>query len=542
MNEPTRRPIAVADYVVVGTGSSGSVVAARLSADERKQVLVLEAGPKDNDRRIHTPVTWLQLFRSKFDWDYLTEPQPELNGRRIYWPRGKTLGGSSSLNAMTWVRGFAADYDEWAEHAGHEWTFSRVVEYFTRIEKLEGAREPDEGSIGPLYISRQRSPHRSMVAAWLAAVRQSGYVIERPNLPEPQGFSQVVLTQRRGARWSAADAYLRPALRRKNLKLLTEATVTRVILEGTRAVGVEFQKNGRRQFVQARREVVLCAGAVNSPQLLMLSGIGDREQLRSHGIEVVHHSPQVGQNLQDHLGTVLEFQAQRDTRFAAGKPMQLANYLIRRRGMLSSSAGEAYGFVRSRADLALPDLELFFGPGPFFDEGLAEPPGHAFTFGPILVKPHSRGRIALRSADPTAKPIIDPRYLSDSDGIDRAAMMEGLRVCAKIADAPPLKDLLGPMLRPLGATEICEETLESAVNDEARTFYHPVGTCRMGTDPASVVTSRLEVRGVQGLRVADASVMPTIIRGHTHAPSMVIGAKAADLIADANCSWLWCTR
>jgi choline dehydrogenase len=536
MDEPTRRPIAVADYVVVGTGSAGSVVAARLSADERNQVFVLEAGPKDSDRRTHLPVTWLQLFRSRFDWDCVTEPQPELNGRRIYWPRGKALGGLS-LNAMVGVHRFAADYDEWAQHAGHEWTFSRVVEYFTRIEKLEGARGPDEGSVGPLYISRQRSPRRS-TAVWQAAVRQSGYAIERPNRPEPRGVSHVVVTQRRGARWSAADAYLRPSLRRKNLRLLTEATVTRVILEGSRAVGVEFQKNGRRQFVQARREVVLCAGAVNSPQLLMLSGIGDREQLRSHGIEVVHHSPQVGENLQDHLGTVLGFEAQADTLFAAGKPMQLANYLIRRRGLFNSSASEVYGFVRSRPDLALPDLELFFGPGPFFDEGLAESPGHALTFGPILVKPHSRGRIALRSADPTAKPIIDPRYLSDSGGIDRAAMMEGLRVCAKIADAPPLKDLLGSMVRPLDATEICEETLESALNDEARTFNHPVGTCRMGTDPASVVTSRLEVRGVQGLRVADASVMPTIIRGHTHTPCMVIGAKAADLIADANRSRL----
>ena len=269
-------------------------------------------------------------------------------------------------------------------------------------------------------IFRTRGARRS-TAAWLAAVRQSDYVIERPNLPEPQGFSRVVVTQRRGARWSAADAYLRPALRRKNLKLLTEATVTRVILEGSRAVGVEFQKNGRRQFVQARREVVLCAGAVNSPQLLMLSGIGDREQLRSHGIEVVRHSPQVGENLQDHLGTVLGFQAQGDTLFAAGKPMQLANYLIRRRGMLSSSAGEAYGFVRSRQDLALPDLELFFGPGPFFDEGLTEPPGHAFTFGPILVKPHSRGesrcarptrqlsRSSTRAISPTAMGSTGPR-------------------------------------------------------------------------------------------------------------------------------------
>jgi choline dehydrogenase len=533
MFEPTSRPIAVVDYVVVGTGSAGSVVAERLSADKRNQVLIVEAGPKDKDRRIHMPVAWLRLFRSRFDWDYLTEPQPELNGRRIYWPRGKTLGGSSSLNAMMWVRGFAADYDEWAQHAGDEWAFSRVAEYFTRIEKLEGARERDEGSVGPLHISQQRSPRR-VTAEFLEAARQSGYEVERPNLPEPQGFSEVVVTQRRGARWSSADAYLRPALRRKNLTLITEATVTRVVVVGGRAVGVEFQKDGRRQFVRARREVVLCAGTVNSPQLLMLSGIGDGEQLRSHGIEVVHHSPQVGENLQDHLVAVLGFEAEGDTLFAADKPMQIANYLIRRRGMLTSPAGEAYGFVPSRPDLALPDLELLFGPGPFFDEGLAEPPGHAVSLGPILVKPRSRGRIALRSADPTAKPIIDPRYLSDSDGIDRAAMMEGLRICAKIADAPPLKELLGSILRPLGATEISEETLESALNDEARTFYHPVGTCRMGTDPASVVTPRLEVRGVQGLRVADASVMPTIIRGHTHAPSIVIGAKAADLIAAAN--------
>lgn len=530
MNEQLDDPVGVADYVVVGTGSAGSVIAERLSANARNQVLVLEAGPEDKDGRLHTPVSWLQLFRSRFDWDYLTEPQPELNGRRIYWPRGKTLGGSSSTNAMMWVRGFAADYDEWAQHAGDEWAFSQVAEYFTRIEKLQGAREADEGSEGPLHVSRQRSPRRA-TAEFLEAVRQSGYDLERPNRPEPRGFSQFVVTQRRGARWSTADAYLRPALPRKNLTLLTEAAVSRIVVVGRRAVGVEFQKNATRQFVRARREVVLCAGTVNSPQLLMLSGIGDATKLRSHGIEVVHHSPQVGENLQDHLVAVLGFSVQGDTLFGAGKPKEIVNYLIRRRGMLSSSGAEACGFVRSRPELTLPDLELLFVPGPFFDEGLTEPTGHAVSLGPILLKPHSRGRIALRSADPSAKPIIDPRYLSDSGGMDRAAMMEGLRMCAKIVEAPPLAKLVGPLARPLGATEICEKTFEAALNDEAHTMYHPVGTCRMGTDPDSVVTPRLEVRGVHGLRVADASVMPSIIRGHTHAPSVVIGAKAADLIA-----------
>jgi choline dehydrogenase len=525
--------LAIADYVVVGTGSAGSVIAERLSADPRNQVVVLEAGGKDNDRRIRMPVMWTQLFRSDVDWDYLTEPQPELNGRRIYWPRGKTLGGSSSMNAMLWIRGFAADYDAWAERAGEQWSFSRIVKYFKQIESVEGASEPDEGDAGPLHVAHQRSPH-PLTAAWLQAVQQTGHAIERPNLPQPDGFSRTMVTQRRGRRWSAADAWLRPALRRKNLTLFTNATVTRVIFSGMQAVGVEFQTSGGRQFVRARREVVLCAGAVNSPQLLMLSGIGDGQHLQSHGVEVVHHLPEVGQNLQDHLVAVLGFDVEANTLIGAGKPLQIANYLIRRRGMLTSPQGEAYGFVRSRPELALPDLELFFGPGPFFDQGLGEPYGHAVTFGPILQKPHSSGRISLRSADPTDKPIIDPRYLSDPGGLDRAAMLEGLRMCAKIADAPPLAGVLRSIARPIGATDTSETTLQNALHNEAHSIWHPVGTCRMGTDRASVVTPELEVRGVRGLRVADASVVPVITRGHTHAPSVLIGAKAADLIAAAN--------
>ena len=339
-----------------------------------------------------------------------------------------------------------------------------------------------------------------------------------------------MVTQRRGARWSCADAYLKPAMRRRNLTLLTEAAARRVVFDGRRAVGVEFGKDGGHHLVRARREVVLCCGAVNSPQLLMLSGVGDREQLADHRIDVVHHAPEVGRNMADHLAAPLVFEVRHGSLFAAEKPLQLLNYLLRRRGMLTSNVGEAYGFVRSRPELELPDLELLFAPAPFLDEGLGDPYGHAVTTGPILLKPYSRGTISLRSADPAAKPVIDPGYLSDPEGLDRAAMMAGLRITAKIAQAPALKEVLGKIARPLGARDTRDETLEEVLNTCSHTIYHPVGTCRMGIDDTSVVDPRLRVRGVEGLRVADASVMPAIIRGHTHAPSVLIGEKAADLI------------
>lgn len=507
-----------ADYVVVGTGSAGSVVAARLSADPATSVTVLEAGPRDKNRFIHIPAAFAKLFRSEVDWDYATEPQKQLDGREIYWPRGKMLGGSSSMNAMMWVRGFAADYDEWGALAGEDWDFAHLAPYLARIES------------GPLVISPQRSP-RSSTATWLAAVQECGYPVEDPNGDLPQGFCETRVTQRKGARWSAADAYLKPALRRPNLTLHTEATATRVLFDGGRAVGVEFTQLGQRRTVRARREVVLCGGAVNSPQLLMLSGVGDREHLADHGIDLVAHSPEVGQNLMDHLVVPLGFDVRHDSLFAAEKPVELLNYLVRRRGMLTSNVGEAYGFVRSRPDLDLPDLELIFAPAPFFEEGLGDPyHGHAVVFGPILLKPHSRGTITLRSADPLDKPVIDPRYLSDDAGEDRAALMSGLRMCAQIAESPAMRGVIGSIARPPGATRLDEETLETALNTLSHTLYHPVATCRMGADEASVVDPQLRVRGVDGLRVADASVMPAIIRGHTHAPSVLIGEKAADLI------------
>ena len=522
------------DYLVVGTGSAGAVVANRLSADPATAVVALEAGPRDKNRFIRIPAAFSKLFRSEIDWDYLTEPQQELDGREIYWPRGKVLGGSSSMNAMMWVRGFAADYDEWAVRAGPQWSFADVLGYFRRIENVTAAWHfvsgDDSGVTGPLHISRQRSP-RPSTAAWLAATRECGFPAAQPNSPRPEGFCETVVTQRRGARFSAADAYLKPAMRRKNLTVLTGATATRVVLDGTRAVGVEFQRRGQQCVAHARREVVLCGGAINSPQLLMLSGIGDRDHLAEHGIDTVYHSPEVGQNLLDHLVTPLGFdvdgdssvrrpKAERADQVSAAAPRHA--HLQRRRGVRICPQPTRAGPSRPRADLRSGAV-LRRGP-------LVAPPGHGVVFGPILVAPESRGQITLRSADPQAKPVIEPRYLSDPGGVDRAAMMEGLRICARIAEAPALKDLLGPIARPHDCTELNEATLELALNTDSHTLYHPLGTCRMGSDESSVVDPLLRVRGVMGLRVADASVMPSTVRGHTHAPSVLIGEKAADLI------------
>lgn len=522
------------DYVVVGAGASGAALAARLSEDPAISVLLLEAGGPDKKQEVHIPAAFSKLFKSPLDWDYNTEPQENLGDRSIFWPRGKMLGGSTSINAMMWVRGYAADYDGWAQAAGPEWSYQSLLPYFRRVERIEGNTDPDQGSGGAVHIQHQRSP-RSHTATFLKAVEQAGYAVESPNSAQPEGFSQTMVNQKRGKRFSSADAYLKPAKGRANLTVRTDAQAARILFEGTQAVGVDYVSEGARRQVFVHHEIVLSGGAINTPQLLMLSGIGPAADLTALGIDVVVDAPEVGANLQDHLIAALIIESDVDTLFAAEKPAQVVNFLARGRGMLTSNVAEAYGFVRTQPDLDLPDIEIIFAPAPFVHEGLIPPTGHGITVGAILLQPESTGRITLISANPLDKPRIEPAYLTDPEGKDRTAIMAGLGVCADLLETPALSAVTGNhYFVPEGGDGVTrEERAVLSLANHSHTLYHPTSTARMGSDEASVVDPELRVRGVQGLRVADASIMPKIIRGHTQAPCMVIGERAADLLAQA---------
>jgi choline dehydrogenase-like flavoprotein len=520
------------DYVIVGAGSAGCVLANRLSEDPAVRVLLIEAGKRDRHPNIKIPAAFAKQFKTKLDWDLSTEPEPYCDNRSLYIPRGKGLGGSSSMNAMLYVRGNPLDYDGWAAGGAGGWSWSEVLPYFLRAEDNQRGASEYHGVGGPLRVEDERSP-RPLTGRFLAACAEHGIPrIADYNGPEPDGAALAQVTQRNGKRWSAADAYLRPALERPNLEVVTGALVSGVEIEGGVATGVRYaRRRGGAQLARAGREVILSAGAIGSPQLLMLSGVGAAEQLRRHGVAVRHELPGVGENLQDHPYVLCGWDVPSGGSLAdAESPKALLEYLLRRTGPLTSSVAEAFAFVRSRPGLPGPDLQFHFGPAYFADNGFEEYDGHAISFGPVLVKPKARGWVRLRSADPAAKPRILTNSLSETDDLD--ALVAGVRLAREIAAEGPLAEVVGRELFP-GSEVDTEEAIAADARRRCELLYHPVGTCRMGTGEDAVVDPELRVRGLERLRVVDASVMPLIVSGNTNAPTIMIAEKAADLIRAA---------
>ena len=511
----------VTDYVIVGGGSAGCVLAARLSEDPDVAVVVLEAGGPDTAAELHIPAAFPAVFKSSLDWDLLGEPEPGLGGRRLYLPRGRVIGGCSSINAMIYVRGSRADYDGWAELGCEGWSYDEVLPYFKRAEDNERGEDAYHGVGGPLSVSDSRSLH-PIVDTMLEAAVQAGHE-PNPDLngERQEGVGRFQLTQRGGRRWSAADAYLHPAIERPNLEVRTGAFVQRIVFEGTRAVGVEVVSNGTVETVRIQREVILAAGSYQSPVLLMLSGIGPSEELEPFGIGVRESLP-VGRGLQDHCMAQLNYLTDEQTLFATFTPENVALLQEQGRGPLSSNIPEAGGFFRTKPDLPAPDVEFHFAPSLFFDEGLTAPSDHGYCFGPVVIKPTSRGRVMLRAPLPDSKPRILCNFLTTEE--DRRSAIEGVRIALEIAAQPALKAVeRAPFIVP--ASDSDEDILDF-LRLVGQTVYHPTSTCAMG----SVVDPQLRVYGTEGLRVVDASVMPTITRANTYAATMMIAEKAADLI------------
>jgi choline dehydrogenase len=516
------------DYIVVGAGSAGCVLANRLSEDPAAQVLLLEAGGEDAQDAVHIPAAYSALFKTQWDWNYETSVQKH-TGKAAYWPRGKMLGGCSSMNAMVYIRGNRADYDAWRDlHGAVGWGFDEVLPYFIRAEGNQRLGGPLHGTEGPLRVEDRRFTHE-LSSAWVdSAVAWGLKRTDDFNGESQEGAGLYQVTCKKGCRWSTADAYLRPALSRSNLTVRTHAQATRVVLEGNRAVGVSYLDSGDERTVRADGEVLLCGGAINSPQLLMLSGIGPAEHLREHGIDVAVGLPGVGENLHDHpvAGIIWSTRGTTDI-VEAATPAGLLRWKLTKRGPLTSNIGEAGGFYSTVDGLAAPNMQIHVAPTVFYDNGLHEPTVKGFTAGAAVVDVASRGRLRLRSAHPLWKPELDPAYYAES--VDFDAMLAALRSLIEIGRSGPLARFLDKPFKP-DRHDLDDDALAEEIRENTQTLYHPVGTCAMGTGEQAVVDPALKVRGVDGLRVVDASIMPVIPRGNTNAPTIMIAEKAADLI------------
>jgi choline dehydrogenase len=506
----------VHDYVIVGAGTAGCVLASRLTESPDVSVLLLEAGPASRRLQVRIPAAFKLLYRSEVDWGYATVPQPELDGRELVFPLGRMLGGSASMNAMIVARGHRLDYEEW-DAVAPGWGWEDVEPYYARsLERF------------PLESHRDRSP---LSDAFLAAAQAAGIPFAPDlNAPDNEGVGRVRVSQRRGRRFSVLDGYLRPALRRPNLTVQTGALATGVVLDGTRAAGVRVRVNGHDEEAVATKGVVLAAGAIGSPRILQLSGIGPCDTLAAAGVGLVHELPGVGEGLRDHVanGIVVRTRPGVETLTSASSLPNVLRWLLLRRGPLTSNVVETAAFVRSRPELAAPDLELVFAPVPFEDEGLTLPTEHGVTIGAVQLQPRSIGSVRIRSSDPLAPPDIDPAFLRDP--ADEAPLLYGLRLARRIAAEEPLASYLAEEKFP-GAEVADDEGLRAHIRERSQTLYHPVATCRMGTGREAVVDPQLRVRGLEGLRVVDASVMPFLPRGHTNWPTVMVAERAADFIA-----------